>query len=112
MMRLVLVGLCVAFGLAWGLETAQAQPGPEPPSDASVLRALSRPPAGVVRDDVVITKEQIRPGTWRCTAYYTESMPLPRAVVPLGKKVESVIIGPAGPMAEANLEPWPKCRQA
>ena len=47
-----------------------------------------------------------------CTAYYTESMPLPRAVVPLGKKVESVIIGPAGPMAEANLEPWPKCRQA
>jgi hypothetical protein len=112
MMRLVLVGLCATFVLAWGLVIAQAQPAPEPPSDASVLRALSRPPAGVVRDDIVFTKEQVRPGTWRCTAYYTESMRLPRAVVPLGKKVESVIIGPAGPMAAASLKPWPVCRQA
>ena len=111
-MRLDLAGLCPTFGLAWGLMTAQAQPAPEPPNDASVLRALSRPPAGVLRDDIVIIKEQVKPGTWKCTAYYTELMQLPWAVVPLGKKVQSVIIRPAWPMAAANLRPWPMCRQS
>ena len=98
------MGLWGTFCLAWSADTAHAQPPPQPPADATVLRALSPPPAGVLRDDMVIVKEQVKPGKWKCTAYYTESMQLPFGVVPLGKKIQSVIIEPGRPMAAAEFK--------
>src|SRR5262245_7393028 len=92
MRRAVLIGLWITLWLTWGADGAQAQRAAEPPADATVLRALSPPPAGVSRDDIVIVKEQLMPGQWKCTAYYTESVRLPRGRVPLGKKVQSVLI--------------------
>jgi hypothetical protein len=92
MRRSVLIGLWVAFWLTWGAGGAKAQTAAEPPADAAVLRALVRPPAGVSRDDIVLVKEQVKPGQWKCTASYSESIRLPWFRVPLGKKVQSVFI--------------------
>ena len=101
MRRSVQLGLWVTFWLIWGADGAQAQPTAEPPGDATVLRALSRPAAGMFRDDIVIVKEQVKPGLWKCTAHYTESIRLPWGWVPLGKKVQSVFIKPVPPIAAA-----------
>ena len=70
-------------------------PAGEPPGDAAVLRAIPSSFAGVSRDDVVIVKEEVNPGRWKCTAYYTESVLLPWwGRVQLGKRVQSVVIQP------------------
>src|SRR5262249_6262309 len=89
------IGLWITFWLTWGADGVQAQPAAEPSGDAAVLRALSRPPAGAFRDEIVLVKEQVMPGQWKCTAYYTESVRLPWGWVPLGRKVQSVFIEPA-----------------
>jgi hypothetical protein len=68
------------------------------------MRALTPPAAGVSRDDVVIVKEQLKPGHWKCTAYYTESLEAPGGPIPLGKRVQSVIIRPLD-MSDAGRGP-------
>jgi hypothetical protein len=107
MRHLLFIGMWVTFWLTCGAGGAQAQPGAEP-SDATVLRALAPPPAGVFRDDMVIVKEQVKPGRWKCTAHYTESIQLPLGLVPLGKKVQSVVIEPGRPMSAADIKAWRK----
>lgn len=91
MRRSVLLGLWATFGLTWGADVAQAQPATVPPGDAAVLRALPPPPAGVFRDDIVIVKDRVKPGQWKCTAYYTEYVRLPWGRISLGKRVRSVV---------------------
>lgn len=61
----VLISPWLTFWLGVGTGGAWAQPAAEPPGDAAVLRGLSRPPAGVSRDGIVIVKEQVRPGQWK-----------------------------------------------
>ncbi|MDY3551179.1 RNA polymerase sigma factor [Gemmata sp. JC717] len=72
--------------------------GDEPPTDQEVIRALPKPAAGVVREDIMIVKQKIQdrldpvdptrldPGIaparlwvqhWECRVYYTESVELP-----------------------------------
>jgi hypothetical protein len=51
-------------------------PGAERPGTAAVVRALSRPPAGVSRDVDAILIEQVKPGLWKGRAFYTESVQL------------------------------------
>jgi hypothetical protein len=92
MRRSLHFALWSAFCLTWRADGAPAQPVVEPPGDAAVLRALARPAAGVCRDDIVIVKEQVGPGQWKCTAYYTESIWLPWGRVPLGNRVQVVLI--------------------
>ena len=107
MRRLVLIYMWMPFGLTWEIKGAQAQPGVEPPpGDVAVLRALSRPAAGVSRDDIVIVKEQVTPRQWKCTAYYTETLRLPWGRVPLGKKVQSVILPRMGRAAVCPGYDW------
>lgn len=93
MRRSLNIGLLLTSWLI-GAGVANAQPIAEPPGEAAVLKALGRPAAGVSRDDVVIVREQLTPGRWRCTVYSTPSVQLPWGRVPLGQKVETVIIPP------------------
>jgi hypothetical protein len=103
MKRSILLVLCITFGLAWGADAAAVKPAvAEPPDDAAVLRALPRLPAAVTRDHVCIVKEQVKPGPWKCTVYYTEAARLPWGRIPLGKKVQSVFIEPARAVATAG----------
>lgn len=104
MKRPLLIGLLVTSWLV-GANGVRAQPMAEPPGEAAVLTALGRPAAGVSRDDVAIVREQLTPGRWRCTVYSTQSVQLPWGRVPLGQKVETVIIPPRAMAAgvESNL---------
>ena len=93
MKRSFLICIWIPLLLTLGADGVQAQPGVEPPpADAAVLQALSRPAAGVSRDEIVIVKERVTPRQWKCTAYYTETLRLPWGRVSLGKKVQSVIL--------------------
>ena len=77
---------CLAAALAFlsaapaGAWQAGKKPFTEPPDEANVLRALPRPAvkgvAEVFHDDISITSEEVRPGRWKCTVHYKETLQL------------------------------------
>jgi hypothetical protein len=83
-----LASVVVAMGMgAAGVSFGQERPlASARPSEAFVLGALRELPAGMIRTDVSVVFEEISPGSWKCTVYYTESKQLPFGIVVPGTR--------------------------
>jgi hypothetical protein len=77
---------CLAAALALlsaapaGAWQAGKVPAGDPPDEGKVLRTLPKlPRAGfteIFRDDISVVSEEVRPGHWKCTVHYKETLQL------------------------------------
>jgi hypothetical protein len=71
-----------------------------PPREESVLRALPKPPPGMVRVDVGIVQEEVAPYHWKCTVTYRRGILLPFGLVFPGEARRAEVYIHLGPPAE------------